>query len=136
MTTNHHDIELELTSQPTSSASKLQEVSPEIIPPTFCHKLLNFYMDYQFLIHIALAILLALAHPPFGNEYVAAEYTSEWIAVIAIFVMQGLSLKLSELSQAVRLFKFNIFVQLFNLVVIPVVVFGFSRLLLFTGLLI
>jgi sodium/bile acid cotransporter 7 len=96
----------------------------------------SFYKKYQFLIHIAMAIVVALAHPPIGHKYVAAEYTSEWVAVIAIFVMQGLSLKLNELKHAVRLFKFNAFLQLFNLGFIPIVVFAVSRLLLVSGILI
>lgn len=57
-----------------------------------------------------MAIVFSAAHPPLGHQYVAAEYTSEWIAVIAIFLMQGLSLKLSELKTALGLYKFNIFV--------------------------
>ena len=83
-----------------------------------------------------MAIIVAIAHPPIGHKYVAAEYTSEWVAVIAIFVMQGLSLKLNELKHAVRLYKFNAFLQIFNLGFIPVVVFAGSRLLMWSGILI
>ena len=79
---------------------------------------------------------MALAHPPIGHKYVAAEYTSEWVAVIAIFVMQGLSLKLNDLKHAVRLYKFNAFLQMYNLVFIPIVVFAGSRLLMWSGILV
>jgi solute carrier family 10 (sodium/bile acid cotransporter), member 7 len=82
-----------------------------------------------------MAIVVAFAHPPIGHQYVAAEITSEWAAVIAIFVMQGLSLKISELTHAIKLYKFNAYVQFFNLVVIPVVMFAVSRLLLVSGIL-
>ena len=52
------------------------------------------------------------------------------------FVMQGLSLKLNELKHAVRLYKFNAFLQFYNLGFIPVVVFAGSRLLMWSGILI
>jgi sodium/bile acid cotransporter 7 len=76
-----------------------------------------------------IAVVLALAFPVVGVKYVAPDITASWIAVIFIFIMSGLSLKSRELKKALYAWKFNIFVQIFSLGVVPSIVFGVSRLL-------
>ena len=93
------------------------------------HKITKFYLKHSFLINAVLAILLALANPPFAENYLAPKVTAGWVAVIFIFIMSGLSLKTKEIKKALSEIGFNVFVQLFNLGVVPVAVFGVSRLL-------
>jgi len=95
--------------------------------PTFCQKALAFFWEYEFLILVACAILLALAYPPLGAEYLAPEITATWLAVCFIFVLAGLGLKTEELTKAFLNIWFNIFVQVFNFGVVSAVVFGVSR---------
>jgi sodium/bile acid cotransporter 7 len=94
-----------------------------------CHKLIDFYFTYEFLILVVVVILLARAYPPLGAVYLAPQYTATWIAVIFIFVMAGLGLKTSEFHNAFKQIRFNLFVQCYNFGVVSAIVFGVSRLL-------
>lgn len=78
---------------------------------------------------MGLAILLAYIYPPIGLA-LAPEITASWIAVVFIFIMSGLSLKTKEIKKAMGRFGFNLFVQAFNLGVVPAIVFGITRLLI------
>lgn len=88
-----------------------------------------FYTKNSFLVMLLTAILLAYAYPPLGAIFFAPKITATWIAVILIFLLSGIKLKTEELSKAFLRLKFNLFVQLFNFLVVSSVVFGFSRLL-------
>ena len=94
-----------------------------------CHKLVDFYFTYEFLILVVVVILLARAYPPLGAVYLAPDITATWIAVIFIFVMAGLGLKTSEFHNAFQQVRFNVFVQCYNFGVVSAIVFGISRLL-------
>ena len=69
----------------------------------------------------------ARIHPPFAKDYLAPKVTASWIAVIFIFIMSGLSLKTSELKNALGQIGFNIFVQIFNMGLVPTFVWGVSK---------
>ena len=48
-------------------------------------RLTSFYGGNSFLIKAGVAILLALAYPPLGSEYVRPKVTATYIAVMFIF---------------------------------------------------
>ena len=45
----------------------------------------RFFIQNQFIIMVLCAILLALAYPPLGADYLQPKITSTWIAVMLIF---------------------------------------------------
>ena len=83
----------------------------------------------QFVICLFLAIVLAKAYPPVGASYVQADITATWIAVMIIFLISGIGLKVEELSKAFQQIYFNSFVQIFNFGIVSAIVFGVSRFL-------
>ena len=115
---NHDDDD---TSPPTSWFHKT------------CTCLLKFYNQYEFLILVVCAILIAKAYPPLGAVHLAPQITATWIAVILIFLLAGLGLKTEEFSKALLEWKFNAVVQTYNFFVDSAVVYGVSRLLVATN---
>eukprot|EP00545_Synedropsis_sp_CCMP1620_P007124 CAMPEP_0119009148 /NCGR_PEP_ID=MMETSP1176-20130426/4172_1 /TAXON_ID=265551 /ORGANISM="Synedropsis recta cf, Strain CCMP1620" /LENGTH=429 /DNA_ID=CAMNT_0006961605 /DNA_START=11 /DNA_END=1300 /DNA_ORIENTATION=+ len=99
-------------------------------------RFLAIYNEYEFLILIVLAILLAKAYPPLGDEYLAPHITATWIAVIFIFVLAGLGLRTEEFKSAFKQVYFNAFVQLFNFGFVSALVFGITRILVEIGALV
>ena len=94
-----------------------------------------FYTKNSFLVMLLTAILLAYAYPPLGAKYLAPKITATWVAVVMIFFLSGIKLKTEELSKAFLRLKFNLFVQVFNFLVVSSVVFGFSRLMKYRNVL-
>jgi len=92
-------------------------------------RLVTFYNNNEFLVHIVIVILLARAYPPIGAEYLAPKITATWIAVCLIFAMAGLTLKTAELTRAFQHVRFNLIVQIFNFGVVSAAVYGLSRFL-------
>jgi len=84
---------------------------------------------------VGLAILAALAYPPLGVKYLYPEITSDWVAVVCIFIISGLSLKTKEILKSMTQIKFHIFLQIFNLGFVPLFTYGLSRLLAHTEIL-
>jgi predicted Na+-dependent transporter len=83
---------------------------------------------------ILAAIGLAKLYPILGANYLQPNITSDWIAVVLIFFLSGLSLRTSEIVGAVSShWRFHLVVQLFSLGVVPAVVYGITRLLLLLG---
>lgn len=109
------------------SAAK-DESTQEKKPETLKNKVLAFYKKNAFLIKIIFVILLAFIYPPLGL-WLAPEITAGWIAVIFIFIMSGLSLKTTELYNASKRIEFNLAVQVFNLAILPVAVYGLTSAL-------
>ena len=92
--------------------------------------ILAFYHKNDFSIHILVAIGLARAYPPLGAEYLAPDITAKWLAVCIIFFLAGLGLKTSEFLKVIfQHIPFNIFIQIYNFVVVSAIVFGVCRLL-------
>ena len=90
---------------------------------SFCHK-------HSFLILVTLAILLAYIYPPLGAQYLASNITSDWMAVVLIFFLSGLSIRSEEFGTALQRPAFNIYVPFYNFIVVSGIVYGTSRLLL------
>uniref|UniRef100_A0A7S1YYZ9 Sodium/bile acid cotransporter n=1 Tax=Trieres chinensis TaxID=1514140 RepID=A0A7S1YYZ9_TRICV len=95
----------------------------------------KFYNANSFLVLVLVVILVAYAYPPLGAIYLAPQITATWIAVMFIFIMAGLGLKTEEFSKAFQRLRFNIFVQIFNFLVVSAGVYGFSRFLVSVGVL-
>jgi solute carrier family 10 (sodium/bile acid cotransporter), member 7 len=130
VTSSPNDIQTPsaLTSENESKDKDSQTESSNHITK-LCHRLIEFYWQQEFLIHILLSILLAFAYPPLGAIYLAPQITATWIAVILIFFLAGLSLKTEEFAKALQRIWFNIFVPLFNFGVVSILAYGLSRFL-------
>jgi solute carrier family 10 (sodium/bile acid cotransporter), member 7 len=103
----------------------------KIPPKSFSQRLCELYQQQEFLLWILAAIGLARAYPPLGAEYLYPDITSDWIAVMLIFLLSGISLRTSEIMGAVSAhWLFHLVVQIFSLGVVPAVVFGVSRALI------
>ncbi len=116
----------------TAKADTTTPAEPES-PPSFWTKLCNFYTKNSFLILVVLVILLAYAYPKLGNTYLYPQYTATWIAVIIIFFLSGISLKTEEFKNALKRFRFNLLIQVFNFGVVSVFMFGVTRFIVFIG---
>lgn len=103
--------------------------------PSKCSQCFAWYNKHSFLINAVFVITMAYVYPPFAGDYLAPNITSSYIAVIIIFILSGISLKSSELKKAVGNCWFNIFVQLWNLGLVPLLCYGLSRILISTNLL-
>lgn len=91
---------------------------------------MKFYLKNSFLINAVISIACARIDPPFAADNLEPKITASWLAVILIFLMSGLSLKTKEIAKAFTQVWFNLFVQAFNLGIVPCLVYGLSRLLL------
>ena len=78
-----------------------------------------FYASNSFVINVIIVICLAKAGPWVGAEYLAPRITASQVAVMIIFFFTGLGLKTRELVKALSNYRFNAFVQLFNLGAVP-----------------
>lgn len=129
---SNHDVTI--PTSPSMPPLNKDETSHEMTTPPVQHDTIlsgvcRFYNQNSFLILVVIAILLAFAYPPLGAIYMYPQITATWIAVIFIFVMAGLSLQTQELANAFKRIPFNLFVQIFNFLIVSVIVYGVSRLL-------
>jgi hypothetical protein len=90
-------------------------------------------IEHSFIMLIISAVLLALVYPK-GASYLKPDITAGYIAVILIFLMTGISLKTEELMKSVSNMKFNSAVQIFNLGILTITVYGASRLFIMWGM--
>jgi len=95
----------------------------------------NVYETHSFLIGIIIVILLAKTYPPLGAVYLYPQITATWIAVMFVFVLAGIGLKSEELAKAFVRLHFNLFVQVYNFGVVSGLVYTFTRLAIFVGIL-
>ncbi|KAJ1444634.1 putative sodium bile acid cotransporter, partial [Pelagophyceae sp. CCMP2097] len=79
-----------------------------------------FYWENEFVLNVVLAIAFARAFPVIGIN-LAPEY-SKIVCVAVIFFFTGLGLRTRELLRALADYKFNLFVQSFNLGIVTVAV--------------
>jgi sodium/bile acid cotransporter 7 len=113
--------------------------SSSLLPPTArrassCRKKCNdAYTKNSFLILVIFAILFAYAYPPLGAIYLRPDVTSDWIAVVLIFVLSGMGIKTEEFGKAFQRLRFNAYVQAFNFGAVSGIAYGFSRLMLAAG---
>ena len=98
--------------------------------PTVQTFLIDFYETNHFLIKAILAIILARLYPPLGAQILHPAITGQWMAVMFIFCMAGISIKTSELGIAFTRWKFNIFVLGFNFFGLSFIVYCVTQLLL------
>lgn len=104
--------------------------APDAPEPTRLQRVIAFYFKYQFMFNVILVIIVARACDSlYTQTYKDVLTIAAIVAVILIFVFVGLGLKTRELVKALKNYKFNSFVQLFNLGLLPVSIFYVSRLL-------
>lgn len=99
------------------------------VTKTFKQKACAFYWQNEFLILVVIFICIAKAYPPLGAEYLRPKITATWVAVILIFLMSGLCLKLSEIGKAFKRVYFNGFVQCYNFLAVSAMGYGVSTAL-------
>jgi len=130
-------VKKDATSNEVTELVKKDE--PPAPPETVFRKIWTWwcrtYATYSFLILVVVAICLARAYPPLGATYLAPHITATWIAVVIIFVLSGLGLRTEEFAKAFQRLKFNLFVQVFNFGVVSAIAFGFSRFMVWIGIL-
>lgn len=93
---------------------------------------IRHWLDIHFLlIGILLALLVAGVYPALGaaGGPLVPSVTSALIAVPGIFFVSGISVHLHEFKKSIRFWRFNLYVQGFTWVVIPLVVFIVVQLL-------
>ena len=105
-------------------------VEPTPQPPkaTCCTYLRGILSAYSFLFLVATAILLAYVYPPLGATYLHPSITANWVAVLFIFLMAGLSMKTEELQRAFVSFPFNAFVQTYNFLAVSGLAYGYINI--------
>lgn len=59
-------------------------------------------------------VIVGWAYPKLGAYYVLPDITANWIAVIIIFFISGLSMDTATIIHAGKNVKFNTFIQVFN----------------------
>jgi predicted Na+-dependent transporter len=131
----NNDIETAVT---TTTTKKNDDQNKEVVATntkkSWSQRLCELYQQQEFLLWILAAIGLAKLYPILGANYLQPNITSDWIAVVLIFFLSGLSLRTSEIVGAVSShWRFHLVVQLFSLGVVPAVVYGITRLLLLLG---
>lgn len=94
----------------------------------FGSKVWKLYAVNSFLLNVLFVIFLAYLAPAVGLA-LAPAITASRVAVAIIFLLSGLSLKTSELVNALKNVKFNTFVQCFNMGVVTISAFGVAKFL-------
>ena len=85
------EVDLNIDSEVNNESAVPQGENDQRQPPSqqkaksFLQRLLEFYRQYDFLILLIAAVLLAKAYPPLGAIYLAPKITATWIAVMYIF---------------------------------------------------
>mmetsp|Transcript_9937 Transcript_9937/g.19819 ORF Transcript_9937/g.19819 Transcript_9937/m.19819 type:complete len:412 (+) Transcript_9937:361-1596(+) len=100
------------------------------VAPTRSEKVKAFMIANSLLLGILCAIGIAAAYPKLGAVYLAPKITATYICVIYIFLLSGISLKTRELVNALKNYKFNAAVQVFNLMVVSSLTYALTRFLL------
>ena len=59
-------------------------------------------------------VIVGYAYPKLGAYYVLPDITANWIAVIIIFFISGLSMDTATIIHAAENVRFNTFIQVFN----------------------
>jgi sodium/bile acid cotransporter 7 len=122
---------IEEEAEAAAEIESVLKAAAEAVPPTTCIKRIRtLFQQHSFLILITFAILLAYIYPPLGAQYLASNITSDWIAVILIFFLSGLSIRSEEFGIALKRPVFNVYIQFYNFIVVSVLVYGTTRLLL------
>ena len=118
-------------SQSENPNGELKRIYTKITNKPYWKIFSKFADKLWFLIGLGIAIILAASFPHVAASGgpLHAEYTLKWGCVIVIFFLSGLSLPTRKLAKEFLYFRLHIFTQTFNLVFIPIVVYGFCLLL-------
>merc|ERR1719182_339383 len=113
------------------TAPDAADAEAEETPPTCWDKTKSFYLQNSFMVNVIIVICIARAHASLTTStYKDVLSILAIIAVIWIFLFTGLGLRTRELVKALKNYKFNAFVQLFNLGLLPVAIWAISRVLI------
>ena len=122
------DVQLD---EADAAAAAPDDAADEETPPTCWDKTKSFYVQNSFMVNVIIVIAIARAHASLTTKsYEDVLSILAIIAVIWIFLFTGLGLRTRELVKALKNYKFNAFVQLFNLGLLPVAIWATSRVLI------
>jgi len=96
-----------------------------------CKKIGKKLWEQWFIIGMAIVIALAYAYPPLGmkNGLIRADILTTYVAVIIIFYLTGMSIKLKALLNALKSFKHWLLVLIITFLITPSLTFGLVALL-------
>ena len=124
------DVQLD-EAPPDAPDAAAEAEDKEDTPPTCWDKTKSFYVQNSFMVNVIIVIAIARAHASLTTKsYCDVLSVMAIIAVIWIFLFTGLGLRTRELVKALKNYKFNAFVQLFNLGLLPVAIWAISRVLI------
>ncbi len=93
---------------------------------------LSLLQTYWFFLGLILIIPLAYFFPNVGKTggYIRSEWSIKWGCVILIFFISGLSIRTKELFKEFLHIRLHLLVQIYSLLIIPFIVYGFGLLLI------
>ncbi|CAF1370078.1 unnamed protein product [Adineta ricciae] len=117
--------------QSNDQKEQLKCIYTKKVTQSYRETIVKLLEKFWFLVGLAIAVVLAALFPSIGasNGPLHAEYTLKWGCVIVIFLLSGLGLPTRTLKNELFHYRLHIFTQTFNLVFIPLVVFGICLLL-------
>ncbi len=74
----------------------------------------NALISHGLLASMITCVIVGWVYPKVGAYYVLPDITANWIAVIIIFFISGLSMDTATIIHAGKNVKFNTFIQVFN----------------------
>jgi len=94
--------------------------------------ILSLLQNYWVFLGIIVVIFLAYLFPNVGKTggYIRSEWSIKWGCVILIFFLSGLSVRTKELFEEFLHIRLHILVQIYSLLIIPFIVYGFGLLLI------
>eukprot|EP00629_Pelagomonadales_sp_RCC1024_P012073 CAMPEP_0119264154 /NCGR_PEP_ID=MMETSP1329-20130426/3317_1 /TAXON_ID=114041 /ORGANISM="Genus nov. species nov., Strain RCC1024" /LENGTH=388 /DNA_ID=CAMNT_0007263899 /DNA_START=170 /DNA_END=1332 /DNA_ORIENTATION=- len=119
-----------------AAPAKVDAVDDAPPPLTAAERAQKFYWQNSFVCNVIVVICIARAHEAVTTRaYIDVLKYVSIVAVMVIFFFTGLSLRTRELVKALAHWRFNLFVQGFNLGLLPLAIWAFSRLLFQVGFL-
>ncbi|KAI7861696.1 putative sodium bile acid cotransporter [Spinellus fusiger] len=86
----------------------------------------SLFYKYWFILGLGITLVIATLYPDIGrkNGYLHSEWTIKWGAVILIFLISGLSMRIQTLAKTAMKVRLHLLIQLISLALIPLFVFG------------
>ncbi|CAF3544377.1 unnamed protein product [Rotaria socialis] len=102
-----------------------QEETKKTSDQSCISKILSIARKYWFLVGLAFSICMAYIFPNLGKTggYIRSEWTVKYGCVILVFFLSGLSLRTRQLAKEILHIRLHILIQIYSLIVIPVLVY-------------
>jgi SBF-like CPA transporter family (DUF4137) len=92
---------------------------------------IDLFEVFWFLVGLVVIVIFAYLFPHLGasNGPFHAEYSIKWGTVIIICLLSSLSVSTKNLFDDIPIYRLHLCIQIFNLIIIPCIVFGIALLL-------